>query len=88
MNTWHSEEQEYQGLIWDEKTGKNIAVTYDPENAEKIATLYNSVDSLIPTLNFLILAVEAETGQLYMAHLYEAKRLLDVLKEIKGENKK
>ena len=87
MNTWHSEQQEYQGLIWDEQTGKNIAVTYEPENAEKIATLYNSVDSLIPTLSFLIRAVEVETDQLYKAHLYEARRLLDTLYNIqnKGE---
>lgn len=85
MNTWYSKETKYQGLVIDEQTGANIAVTYDPKDAEKIATLYNSVDSLITTLHFLVTAVEVETGKLYMSHLYEANRLLDILKEIKGE---
>ncbi len=86
MNTWYSEKNMYQGLVIDEKTGKNIAVSYEPKDAVEIATLHNLVEqSLIPTLEFLIKAVQAETGGLYSAHLYIANQILDTLKELQGE---
>ena len=48
MNKWYTptKENALQGLVIDEVTGENIAVTYDPKNAQKIAALPELIEAL------------------------------------------
>lgn len=48
MNKWYTPTKydALQGLVIDESTGANIAVTYDPKDAQKIAALPELVEAL------------------------------------------
>lgn len=84
MNTWYSKQYE-QGMVIDEATGENVAVTYDPKYATEIATLHNMTEHLIASLNFLIRVAEVEGDGLYKAHIYVAQRQVEELQSLLEE---
>ena len=61
MNTWYtkSKAEDSQGLIIDETTGKNIAVSYDAKDAQLIAT----APELLEALRELLALLEEHQGE-------------------------
>jgi hypothetical protein len=47
MTTWYNatKKDSLQGLVYDETTGENIAITYDPENARLVAAAPDLLDA-------------------------------------------
>jgi hypothetical protein len=47
MTNWYNatKKDSLQGLVYDEITGENIAVTYDPENARLVAAAPDLLDA-------------------------------------------
>lgn len=63
-----------QGLVADENTGENIAVTYDKKHAALIA----AAPDLLYYLRFLVDAAKTEPGMnIYREHINAADNLLN-----------
>ena len=81
MNNWHTStdpKEDRQGLVYDEKTGKSIAVTYDPEHAFLVAAapdLLNALDNA-ETLLREYRSENAVPPALLANMLYEARRAI------------
>ena len=73
MNTnWYAGNMgnDTQGLVCDENTGENIAVTYKAENAALVA----AAPDLLAALEFLVAAADTEPGMnIYKAHIAAAR---------------
>lgn len=78
MNTWYAKKagNYYQGLVIDEVTGENIAVTYKEENAALVAAapaLLNALERLVEAHDEIPSMLTAEEWRNARQAIYDAK---------------
>jgi len=67
--TWHEARMgnDHQGLIIEEETGRNVAVTYKKEDAPIIVKAVNSHDALVEALHSIIINSDDQSKVIKLA---------------------
>ena len=81
MNWYSSKTDSHQGLVIDEDTGENIAVTFKKENAQLVA----SAPKLLKACKIALTAIEEASVDNIESWMGEIRVLYEAILEAKGE---